>query len=78
MIRLSILKNEAGDNTFIGTGEAGDFKCSICNKDLVTGFMCENKQELVLCEDCQDSFRMNNCKHNKFNEHKHIKFTKSK
>lgn len=57
-------------------GKDEDFKCHQCLKEISEGFMCENNRELILCQECQDNFKMSKCKHNKLNEHIHIKFIK--
>ena len=75
-ISLGVVKNEIGDNTFVANGEDTDFQCWKCFKPLVVGYMCENNKNIILCKTCQDSCKMRDCKHDKWGEHKHIKFTK--
>ena len=60
------------------TGEDADFKCSQCFKLIDIGFTCEDNRNLVLCQYCQDNFEMSRCKHDKFGEHRHIKFQRAK
>ena len=48
-------------------------RCSICKKEITEGFLCRER-ELVLCQECQDSFDMSKCPHDKRGEHMHIKW----
>lgn len=75
-IKLSLKKNEWGNNIFVGRGKDEDFRCSQCLKEIKEGFMCENNEDLILCQECQDNFHMQKCKHDKEHNHKHIKFIK--
>ena len=50
-------------------------KCSQCSKEIEEGFVCLER-EMVLCNKCQETFRMDRCPHNNFNEHMHIKWTR--
>ncbi len=77
-INIRLKKDEFGIKRFFATGEDKDFKCSQCRKNISTGFMCENNEELILCEDCQNEFKMIKCKHDKRGEHRHLLFQREK
>jgi len=74
-INLRLIKNQYGDNSFIAVGEDEDFKCFQCLTQIEEGYICETTKK-VLCVECQNKFNMGKCKHDKFKEHKHIKFLK--
>lgn len=79
MIQLELKVDYLTNSKFWeATGKDEDFKCSLCRKELEEGFICENNREFVLCKECQSNFEMSRCKHNKINEHQHIKFIKRK
>lgn len=58
-------------------GKPEDFRCSVCSKEISEGFICENNKKIVICQECHKNFKMSKCKHDKFGEHKHLKFTKN-
>lgn len=47
--------------------------CSLCQKEITEGYKCPNR-DLVLCEECQESYDMTKCQHDKLKEHIHTKF----
>jgi NAD-dependent SIR2 family protein deacetylase len=73
MISLQHKKNEYDENIFIAYGDDNDFKCSMCLNKIQEGYICEDNPELILCEYCQNNYKMARCKY-KANEHRHIKF----
>ena len=75
MINLKLKQEGITNRKFwSAAGDPEDFKCFQCQKVLLMGFMCENNRKLVLCEECQDKFKMANCQHDKRGDHQHIKF----
>ena len=50
--------------------------CSRCKKQIKEGFVYRERN-LVLCQECQDSFDMLRCPHDKRGEHMHIKWTET-
>jgi len=70
-----------GRKQIIVKGDSEDFKCSFCKKFINEGFLCENTQfsqnQLILCQECQDTFDMTRCTHDKEHTHRHIKWFKS-
>ena len=75
---MTLLLTQKGEK-FTAIGENKDFNCCNCGKLIrEEGFVCENNLNIVLCQKCQDSFNMINCKHDKRGEHRHIKFMRAK
>ena len=48
------------------------FKCTKCRKVIDYGFFCRERK-MFLCQECQDSFDMSRCIHDKKGEHFHIR-----
>ena len=73
-IEIHVKKNEFGEIIFIGVGANKDFVCSECNKPLNAGFICENNNKKVLCDDCQRVYPMHHCRAGLGGVHTHIRF----
>jgi hypothetical protein len=52
--------------------EALTLKCMLCGKSIDYGFLCEQR-DLFLCQECQDDYPMEKCKHDKRGEHEHLR-----
>jgi NAD-dependent SIR2 family protein deacetylase len=71
MLKLSLV-----NGIFIANGEITDFKCSQCYKFIGEGFICEEDNRIILCNKCQEEYKMVRCRHDKVGEHRHIKWFK--
>ena len=52
--------------------EALALKCTKCGKFIDYGFFCRERK-MFLCQECQNSFDMSRCIHDKKGEHLHIR-----
>ena len=75
-LKIWLKEDEHHNRFFTANGNTEDFKCSECLKIIETGYLCENNDNLVLCNKCQNEFKMCHCRPDKSGEHRHIKWIK--
>ncbi len=64
-LKTGSTKKDAPDKALV-------LKCTQCLKEIEYGFLCRER-ELFLCQECQDSFNMGRCPHDKSGQHLHVR-----